>query len=159
MQIEQADKGVLQLEESIALQRTGWKIQAFMKVFILALLVCGTLGIFGSGELSKAEYQTDNLKVVYERYARVGAEQVALIKGTENVRLIGMDAASGPAYTFVNIHPHPDTVFTKMGRVQYVFTGKVKQVSLRLKVDEAGRNTLALYVNERFLSLPQFIYP
>lgn len=159
MQIEQADKGALQLEESIPLQRTGWKIQAFMKVFILALLVCGAIGIFGNGELSTAEYQTDNLKVVYERYARNGAEQVVLIKGAENVRLIGMDAASGPAYTFVNIHPRPDTVFTKMGRVQYVFTGKVPQVSLRLKVDEPGRSTLALYVNERFLSLPQFIYP
>ena len=159
MQIEQADKGTLQLEESIPLQRTGWRIQAFMKVFILVLLVCGAIGIFGNGELSRAEYQTDNLKVAYERYARIGAEQVVLIKGTENVRLICMDAASGPAYTFVNIHPRPDTVFTKMGKVQYVFTGKVPQVSLRLKVDEPGRNTLALYVNERLLSLPQFIYP
>ncbi len=160
MQIENVDKGALQLEESIPIQQTGWRIQAFMKVVILALLVCGAIGLFGNGELATAEYKVNNgLKVIYERYARMGAEQVVQVKGTGNITLIGADAASGPAYAFLNIHPHPDTMFTKKGRMLYFFSGKVKQVTLRLKAEEPGGNTLALYVNDRLLSLPQFIYP
>lgn len=114
----------LQLDEDMAFQRRQWIVQYVAWWFMATIVLAALLGLFGSGPISNSVASSENLRLEYERFARIGDEtelrfQLEPTAASEAVLLLDQQLIE--AVTLESIQPQPDTIQPRVGWVAFGF--------------------------------------
>ena len=163
--------GDLEIDQDMAFQERGWRLQRAAWVAMLLVIVAALLGLFGTGPLSAATAGDDDgpLAVEYQRFVRhdgrttvtvfVGGGQAA---GDQVEFAISADYLDG--VEVMGISPEPEDVRVTGDRQVYVFAvedpAQPIEVAFSLKPREMGRLSGEVGVpGGQTVTFDQFSYP
>lgn len=151
------------VEENMALQVRGWKIERLGWYGLLLIMALALAGLFSKGPLShvQAGGAQDALQVEYQRFARNGAHSPLKVslQGTTQLHIAG-ELLEG--FSIESIQPVPRrSASDGAGGLILDFTGDAERidVSLRLTADGVGAYRSTFHAAGQQLELNQFIYP
>jgi hypothetical protein len=152
----------LQIDESMNLHSKGWILQRIGWALLLILLVCASLGLFGSGILSYNELSHEGHKISFERFGRFEAQQEIRI---QTFGLSGQSTISFPQQYLENFEletvvPQPVTQKVLEGDVIFSFTAiGPMTATFYVKPQKTGTQNTTVKVNNNRFHLRQLIYP
>lgn len=158
----------LELDEHFQAQKRGWTIDRIGWVVMVVIVCTALLGAFGNGPLGLASAGSDELKVRYNRFGRLGADLVLKVQ---------MDRAAASQGEFGlwlsnsylegvridQISPSPDTEEPLDEGILYTFVagGGDLQAEFDLTGDKIGvlEGAVGSSGPEDSVSFFQFLYP
>ena len=152
----------LQIDESLALHRTGWIVQRIGWVMILLVMIAGLLGLFGEGFLSKTHPVSGEIKATYERFFRFESEMKIRVESSGgHIGNISFPQSYLKNFKIVRFVPEPHNNTTLPGEVVYHFLPAQNQlVTIYLTPTNHGNISGIMKVNgTNIFSLHHFIYP
>jgi hypothetical protein len=120
--------GELEVMQDLEFERRSWRVQAWMRLGLLLLLIAGGIGLFGQGPLAGdvAGEENDPVRVEYARFVRYrsdGRFEVRLRAGAvsgDHVRF-WIDRRYIDGIEIEHIVPQPESVEAGPDRYTYVF--------------------------------------
>jgi hypothetical protein len=156
----------LELEEHLDFQQKQWVFQRVAWLIMLAIVVLGLLGLFGSGPLSTTTLETSAAQLEYDRFARANDPtelQFRLKNAAPGTFMIRLERSLTDHATFETIQPEPATTTLETDWVAYTFdltersSSTIRFVFAR---DSAGAlSTRAKINSDGALELWQFAFP
>lgn len=149
------------IDEQLALQEKGWIIQRIGWLIIIAIMIAGGLGLFGSGWLSKKTSSSGNIKAEFERFYRYETEMKVLVESGEHISSISFPQQYLKDFRIIHFVPDPANNNTTGNEVKYNFLPhENKIVTVYLVPKHYGSLSGAMKVNERtIINLNHFIFP
>lgn len=152
MQIEE-DIGFFRKE--IAFQRIGW-------IVMFALLLLGSLGLFGTGLLSHKKTIVQGTGLEYEKFLRFEneTELIFRLSGASSPSVVTLPGKYTERMRIERIMPEPERMYQANGATHYVFEISGKGV-IRFFIApvSTGSFSAALSVNETQIPIAHFVYP
>jgi hypothetical protein len=156
----------LELEKDVDFQQKQWVFQRVAWLLMLAIVVLGLLGLFGSGPLSAATLETNEVKLEYERFARAN-DPTQLRFELQNIApgkvLVRLDRDLLEHISIETVQPEPAAVQLEADWVAYAFdVTEPTSSAIRFIVtrDSAGVLATRVKVNSgATLELWQFAFP
>lgn len=160
--IEPVTSTSLQLNEDIRFFKKELIFQRVGSVCMLFLILCGCIGIFGTGILSHSQKQESGILMEYSRFLRFNNEETILFKMNETAgeTVIKIPLTYSEKFEIRKIIPEPAHTEVNNGWIVYHFptTGK-SGIRFSVAASEAGKVKSHIYVNGQTFSFSQFIYP
>ena len=161
--------GDLDIEADLRFQRREWTLQRIGWAAMLALLVAGSLGLFGMGPLSDASAEAGPIQLDYARFARKQAPSKLRVRVAPDAVQQGeirlwLDAAYLDRIELRGISPDPDQELAGSDRTVLVFLvadpAQAAEIRFDVKPAEAGRlrGQLGL-VGGPEVAFTQVVYP
>lgn len=150
-----------EIDEHIDLQEKGWVIQRIGWIMIIAVMIAGGLGLFGSGWISNQTSSVGNIKAEFERFFRYETEMKILVESGEHISSISFPQQYLKDFRIIHFVPEPENNNTSDNEVKYNFlAGQNKIVSVYLVPKTYGSIKGSMEVNETtVLNLDHFIFP
>ena len=149
------------IDEHIDLQEKGWVIQRIGWIMIIAVMIAGGLGLFGSGWISKQTSSSGNIRAEFERFFRYETEMKILVESGDHISSISFPQQYLKDFRIIHFVPEPVNNNTSGNEVRYNFlAGQNKIVSVYLVPKTYGSINGSIKVNETsVLNLDHFIFP
>jgi hypothetical protein len=152
----------LEIDEKLEMHEKGWKVQAAGLVFILALVLCAGVGVFGDGLVSKTKIIENSIEIEYQRFYRLEAIMELKIKdqnATDGL-VISLPNSYLENFEIKSILPEPGVNRSKGGKVEYMFEGKDHiNVTFYLIPRKTGNIESIVHVNNGQFTINHFIFP
>lgn len=154
--------GDLEIDESIEIQKKGWVVQRIGWVLMFIFLGLASIGMFGSGVMSKKTIEGANQKMEYQKYFRFEARMEMKI---DVLSPPGGTTVSFPAeylqkFRIESVVPEPKENKTENNMVNYLFDGSgPMKISFYLIPQSMGDIKAQVRVNDQLYNFNQFIYP
>ncbi|HYG17456.1 MAG TPA: hypothetical protein VD816_00945 [Ohtaekwangia sp.] len=152
----------LQIDEHIAMQENGWKVQAAGLFFIFLLILAAAIGLFGDGIVSSEKQTGDDIEIEHERFYRFEARMPLTIKahGQEGLLRVSFPNEYLERFQVESILPEPNSNRFESGKVQYQFSGKDRMnITFYLIPRKPGNIQSTIEVNESRFEISHFIFP
>jgi hypothetical protein len=153
----------MEIDESLDLHIRAWKIQPIAWSVIGLFVLAGTLGLFGTGVLSKTSKQQGQVVIKYERFFRFGTPMKLEIRDESGIpeTEVTFPSAYLSRFSVLSIVPQPDETEISGGQITYSFNSGTpgRQVFFYLEPQQPGTSEGAVRVNKEQIYLSQFIYP
>lgn len=147
----------LEIEESIDLHITAWKLQPIAWMLIFLFLMAGILGLFGTGPLSNASKHFAGGNVEYQRFHRQG-RIMHLTVFSENQKIeVALSHQFLSNCRIETIMPEPLASRNEGEFMIYTFSGA--DCSFFLRPENPGTQNPKIRINGSALDLSMFIYP
>jgi hypothetical protein len=151
----------LDMNEHLAMQEKGWKVQTIGILCMFAFILSAAFGLYGDGIASKRNLQKNQVNIEYDRFFRFEAKMDFKIKATsvENTT-ISFPARYLSYFEISSIVPEPAESRFSAGRIEYVFHGRdAAEIVFYLTPQEFGQVEGSVKVNEIVFPVNHFIFP
>lgn len=152
----------LEIDESIDLHKRGWILQRIGWGLLFVTLIAASLGLFGSGVLSKKKLTQDQNMLQYERFGRYETQhEIKIIAMPSNQKVVILFSQHYLENVEIeSIVPEPAETKTSSEAVQYIYnTSSPLTVTFYFKPQNAGNVNTIVGVNDSKFDMNQFIYP
>jgi hypothetical protein len=145
--------------------RRGWVLERVGWVAMALIAICGALGFFGGGWLSRAEARAgDGLAIEYMRYARVGAPLEMVVDWVPQQQpTLWVARPYLDAFAVEEIRPTPAAVTAAADRIYYEFRALEPQrrvhVTFTLEPKKSGAVRGRIGAGELDVEVRQFVFP
>ncbi|HYH14444.1 MAG TPA: hypothetical protein VD794_04450 [Flavisolibacter sp.] len=151
----------VELDELLVMQERGWRIQKIGWFIILAIMLAGLMGVFGSGWISKRSPAIGNIRATYEGFFRYETEMKILIESGVHINSISLPQRYVREFRTLRFEPLPFNNHTEEGDIVFNFLpadNRIVNIYLIPKKYGAIDGTLKINL-EHTLPLHHYIYP
>ena len=151
----------LEIDEHLALQEKGWALQKFGWFFIIAVMIAGSLGLFGEGVLSSRTLKDGNSSIEFDRFFRYETEMKILVQSKDHIASISFPDQYLKNFRIVRIVPEPVNNNTVQNSIKFNFLpAENRLTTVYLVPKDYGTVAGVMKINEKEnFTLNQFIYP
>ena len=149
------------VEKDFKFQTHEWVAIKIGWYLMLAIIIAGLLGLFGSGPLSSKTAKIEGASVVYERYLRYSMESEISITVTGQLpdSSIYINAGYLEKVKIIAIRPGPESMETMGDNERFKFhSGDPKKAVLHLEPTETGPLPLGVGLKGKIEKLNQYVY-
>jgi hypothetical protein len=155
-------KTSMEIDESISIQKAGWKVQSAGLIVIATVVLLAALGFFGDGVLSHRVMRHENASVGFERFFRHQAplELSVIVTGTSGASVISFPEDYLHAFEIKSINPEPKRIDVAGGNIHYTFESKGDlSIVFHMLPQRSGNIGGVAKVNDHPFHLKHFIFP
>lgn len=152
----------LSIQEDIASQERGWKIQRTATYIIFGLMILIAAGLFGSGPLSRKTAVVNGVTVAYERFIHHNGNTRIDISApaTGSVTVVSFPVRYLDLFSIETVAPEPAGSHINGQEIVYTFhTSQASRLIFTVSALQWGRVNTGIKVNGQLLPLSYFIYP
>jgi len=164
-QTDPSTQAELTIEEHLAAQKTGFKLQAAGLVAILTVVALAALGLFGDGVLSRRTIDNEQFTVAYESFYRVNARttiHMTVKESSASSITVSIPADYLRIFHLQSVVPAPAEMKSRDGNVHFVFPGSSDtHIAFHVspEADAIGLTSSIWHINGQGVNVNQFIFP